>query len=70
MAAYEVIVQYRNGSPASDIKVSNGYNFKTYYSDKRGRVIFEIDASSVTLYVDGRDEGKIHPGKAVVTLSR
>lgn len=70
MAAFEIIVQYRSGRPAPNIKISNGYNYKNEYTDSRGRVVFEVGSSSVTLYVEGRDEGKIHPGKTVITLDR
>ncbi len=68
MPWFEIIVQHADGQPASGRRVSNDWNYPSIYTDRDGKAVFEAGRSSVTLYVDGRERGRVRPGRTVVTL--
>ena len=68
---YEVIVQGSSGQPAPGVKVCLGGTWgmsEVEYTDRSGRAILEHSATTVTVYVNGRDQGRAHPGRFLVTL--
>jgi hypothetical protein len=68
---YEILVQYASGQSASSIRVSIGSTWGVTgpeYTDRNGRAVLESSATSVTVYVNGRNEGTARPGRFVVTL--
>jgi hypothetical protein len=73
MPSSTVIVQYRDGSPASDRKVVLGFSAgltRSQFTDRHGRAIVEhASVGQATVYVSGNRSESFHaPGKVVVTL--
>lgn len=70
MPYFEIIVQHRDGSPATGSRVVLGGSWGmsgTVYTDRHGRAVVEISSQTPTIYVDGANCGKAHPGRSVVT---
>ena len=77
MAASKIIVQHRDGSPARRVRVRLGFDGLARgmsgdaYTNDRGEAIIDHSGSGrATVYVSGRDVGKMQtPGTTVVTVS-
>ena len=73
MAHFEIIVQRSNGQPRKNIRVSV---FETFgkadegRTDGDGKVVLSANEGHVKLFVEGHEEGKIGPGRHLVTTDR
>lgn len=73
MPASTIIVQYRDGSAARNVRVVLGFTAgmtSDKYTDSRGHVVVEHNSiGKATVYVNGKEVEKFHaPGKCAVTL--
>jgi len=73
MPASTIIVQYRDGTPARNIRVVLGFWSGTtdaVYTDYYGQVVVEHSpVGKATVYVSGNDCGSFHaPGRYAATI--
>ncbi len=66
MPFFEILVQHERGHVATKRRVrlggSNGLSTDEY-TDSHGRAVLEFSSSDATLYVDGKDRGRVRGGK-------
>ena len=71
MPSYEVMVQWSDGSKASNqrvvVETTNGMS-RPAHTDKGGRAVVEASGYPKTLFVAGKDCGKPRTGTNHVTL--
>ncbi len=71
MPFFEVLVQPESGHAATKRRVRLGGSHglsSDEYTDSHGRAVLEFSASEATLYVEGKDKGRVRAGKNVVTI--
>ena len=71
MPAYEVVVQWKDGSKATSKRVVVGTRdgmSSAVLTDRNGRAVVQTSGFGEKLYVDGKDCGKPRTGTNLVTI--
>lgn len=73
MPASTIIVQYKDGSPASHVRVVLGFSSgltRDFYTNEYGEVTIEHSSvGRAEIYVSGKKVGTFHaPGRTAVTI--
>lgn len=68
MPYFEIVVQHSNGQPAKGRRVSSNWDYKDTYTDSDGKAVVEAGRAEITVFVDGKDRGKIRPGRSVFNV--